>query len=214
MANKDLGFIKLHRKFLDWEWWGHPAETILFLYLLCSVSIKPIVIDGHKYPAGTTETTLRQLERDLGKFSLKNIRTALDHLEGTGEIVRKTTNKKTVITIVKWRKYQPSTSQSGKQTASERQANGKAHIKESKNVRNNIYSLSNRARTHEGEKDGLGEYENVFLSEEEISDLRELNKLEWMNYVFKLSEYMKQTGKEYSSHYAVIKKWMIEDLGA
>lgn len=213
MANKDLGFIKLHRKFLDWEWWGHPAETILFIYLLCTASHMPVVIDGHKYSAGTTQTTLRQLERDLKAFSSRNIRTALNHLESTGEIVRKSTNKKTVIKVVKWQKYQFLISQSDKQVTSNRQASDTTHYRESKNIRNNILSLSNRAcaRVEEG---GLGEYENVFLSEEEIADLRAINKLEWMNYVFKLSEYMKETGKEYASHYAVIKKWMIEDLGA
>ncbi len=212
MATKDNGYIKLHRKLIDWEWWGHPVETLIFIYFLCTASYTPIVIDGKKYPAGTVETTLSDLQREFKCFSVRNIRTALDHLQTSSEIVRKSTNKKSVITIVKWRKYQLSNLPSDKQVTSKRQATDKPPIKKVR--KKEEYTLSQQTRAcarEEKETGGLGEYENVFLSDNEKDELRNINRLEWMNYVFKLSEYMKQTGKTYASHFAVIKAWMYED---
>ena len=40
------------------------------------------------------------------QFSTQKIRTAIAHLQKSGEIVSKSTNKNTVINIVKWRVYQ------------------------------------------------------------------------------------------------------------
>ena len=213
MASKDNGYIKLHRKLIDWQWWGHPAETLIFIYFLCIASYTPVVIDGHKYPAGTVEITLSQLEREFKCFSRQNIRTALTHLETSNEIRKKSTHQKSLITIVKWRKYQLSEKATNTQLTHNQHTTNTPPYKEIKNVRNNTLSKQTRAPAREEEKSGgLGEYENVFLSDEEIADLRSINKKEWMNFVFRLSDYLKQTGKNYESHYAVIKAWMYQDL--
>lgn len=58
---------------------------------------------------------------------------------------------------------------------------------------------------------GLGEYENVYLTAEDIEELKSIDRIKWMDYVWRLSEYMATTGKAYDNHCAVIKKWMRED---
>lgn len=56
-----------------------------------------------------------------------------------------------------------------------------------------------------------GRYQNVFLSDEELTELQtELPSL-WQTYVDRLSEYMASTGKQYQSHAATIRRWAAED---
>lgn len=56
-----------------------------------------------------------------------------------------------------------------------------------------------------------GRYQNVFLSDMEVSELQtELPDL-WQQYVEKLSEYMASTGKTYKNHAATIRRWAAED---
>lgn len=56
-----------------------------------------------------------------------------------------------------------------------------------------------------------GRYQNVFLSDTEITELQaELPDL-WQQYVEKLSEYMASTGKTYKNHAATIRRWSAED---
>lgn len=55
-----------------------------------------------------------------------------------------------------------------------------------------------------------GAYENVFLSHEELANLR-CSVAGWDSYIEKLSRYMKTTGKQYSNHYATIRGWARRD---
>ena len=56
-----------------------------------------------------------------------------------------------------------------------------------------------------------GRYQNVFLTEKELSELQaEIPDL-WKSYVERLSEYMASTGKTYKNHAATIRRWAAED---
>lgn len=57
----------------------------------------------------------------------------------------------------------------------------------------------------------FGRYENVFLTEQEIEELRTELPDKWAYYVERLSEYMTSTGKSYDNHAATIRKWAAED---
>ena len=56
-----------------------------------------------------------------------------------------------------------------------------------------------------------GHYQNVFLTDEELADLRASFPAVWEQYIEKLSEYMASTGKRYQSHAATIRRWAGED---
>lgn len=70
--------------------------------------------------------------------------------------------------------------------------------------------LSQNAHTRTHTRDGLGEYENVYLTDSEIEELRKISPM-WMDYVFQLSAYMKSTGKTYENHYATLVRWIERD---
>lgn len=57
----------------------------------------------------------------------------------------------------------------------------------------------------------LGRYENVNLSEKELSELQTELPGTWEQYIERLSEYMASTGKKYSNHAATIRRWAAED---
>lgn len=57
----------------------------------------------------------------------------------------------------------------------------------------------------------LGEFQNVYLSEAEITELQAAYPGKYEEYINRLSAYMASSGKHYASHYATIRKWLDED---
>lgn len=99
------GFIKIHRKLIQWGWYQNYVIKDLFLHLLLTASFKESQWMGQTIQKGQVITSYGNLANDLG-FSVQQIRTALDKLKSTGEITTKSTNKYTLITVVNWEKYQ------------------------------------------------------------------------------------------------------------
>ena len=60
-------------------------------------------------------------------------------------------------------------------------------------------------------KKKFGEFENVFLSEEEIIKLKAKLGADAERYVERLSNYIESSGKSYKSHYATILSWAEKD---
>lgn len=56
-----------------------------------------------------------------------------------------------------------------------------------------------------------GRYKNVFLHDEELTELQTELPTLWQNYIDRLSEYMASTGKQYQNHAATIRRWAAED---
>ena len=57
----------------------------------------------------------------------------------------------------------------------------------------------------------LGRFRNVLLSDEDILILQRELPGSWSEYIERLSEYMKSSGKTYQSHLATILRWAKED---
>lgn len=56
-----------------------------------------------------------------------------------------------------------------------------------------------------------GRYQNVFLTDDELTELQKELPALWQTYVDRLSEYMTSTGKQYQNHAATIRRWAAED---
>ena len=103
--NSLSGYVKIHRKMLDWGWYHDSAVKSVFLHLLLTASFKPAEWNGRTIRSGQTVTSTQRLADVLG-ISRQQARTALDKLKATNEITIETTNKYSVITIVNWCCYQ------------------------------------------------------------------------------------------------------------
>ena len=114
------GFIKLHRKFREWEWYSDSAVKDVFLHLLLAANWEEVRWKGKVINAGQLITTVKDLSEELN-ITTKRVRTALAKLEQTGEISKKAANKYTLITIENWGFYQGDDSSEGKQRANKGQ---------------------------------------------------------------------------------------------
>ena len=63
------------------------------------------------------------------------------------------------------------------------------------------------ARAHEAQPEGLGEYQNVKLTEEELGRLQDDFPKDYKRLIDELSAKMKSEGSDYPDHYATIRRW-------
>ena len=89
-------------------------------------------------------------------------------------------------------------------------------LQEVKNVDPN-YIENNKSKYSKREysfgENGLGTFQNVFLTAEDISDLQIIMNSQLDNYIERLSAYIKSTGKTYKDHKATILSWFHKDQG-
>jgi hypothetical protein len=114
------GYIKLHRKFLEWEWCSKSEMVNIFIHFLLSANYEPSRFQGHDIPRGSLVTGLFALSEQTG-VSVRSIRTCLDRLKQTGEILIKSTNKFSIITLCNYDKYQSREYENDKQPTNNRQ---------------------------------------------------------------------------------------------
>lgn len=101
------GFIVLHRKLLDWEWFSDPATAQVWTYLLLRANWKPNRWRGIEIRRGETLETRTGIAKATG-LSQQSVRTAINHLKSTGEITTKSTRYGTLIYVVNYCIYQVS----------------------------------------------------------------------------------------------------------
>ena len=89
-------------------------------------------------------------------------------------------------------------------------------LQEVQNVNSN-YIENNKSKYSKREysfcENGLGTFQNVFLTDEDISDLQIKLNAQLDNYIERLSAYIKSTGKIYKDHKATILSWFYKDQG-
>ena len=134
------GWIKLHRKIKEWEWYKDSQIVHLFYHLIVSANDKDKKWKYFNIRRGEFVTSVRNISEETG-IPVISVRRKLEILEKSGAILRKTTNKFTLITICKYDSYQ-STEQTSEQT-SEQQLK-----KKEENIL--LSSSTAHARTHEG----------------------------------------------------------------
>lgn len=187
------GWIKVHRKIVDWEWYQHDGVFRVFFHLLVTANHEERQWQGTMIGIGQKITSQQHLSHETG-LSLQSVRTALEKLKSTGEITVQTNNKYSLVTILNWKDYQQ---QTDKLTDKKQSTNNQLTTnKNDKNIRikeiKNIY----------------GEFKNVLLSEEEYIKLMEaLNADAVSMLVTELDSYIESTGKNYKSHYATLQNW-------
>ena len=146
-ANNE-GYIRLHRKFLDWEWYGDINTSRLFLHMLFKANWKPGRFQGVEVGRGEFVSSYSTLADESG-LTIRGVRTALTHLISTGEVTVNRHTKFSVFTINNYSKYQDTDTQNDNQATQERQSSDtgattieeyKKGIKEEVKNKKNTYS--------------------------------------------------------------------------
>jgi hypothetical protein len=207
------GWIKLHRQAKDWQWYKKPFMFHVFFHLVMSANHEDQDWQGINVKRGQLITGRRLLSKDTG-ISEKSIRTILDRLSVTKEIIVKSANKYSIITICNYDKYQPSETEyrpaTGQQPASNRPAEVEILPNDVKKIpaKNVSKYVKNEKKIP---KKPFGPFLNVFLSDEEKKKLTQKFNGRTEDKIEKLSLYLESTGKKYKSHYATILNWSRKD---
>lgn len=102
------GFIKLHRSLLDWEWYSDIPTKTLFIHLILTVNINDSRWQGIEIQRGSRVSSLDVLSNETG-LTIRQLRTAIKHLETTGELTRYKYPKFTVFYVNNFDKFQEMT---------------------------------------------------------------------------------------------------------
>ena len=117
-----VGYIKLHRRLLDWEWYDDINCYRLFTHLLLTVNYEPKKWRGIIVDSGQIITGRETLAKQTG-LTEQQTRTALDKLKSTNEITIKTTSNYSIITITNWKHYQQDNQQDNQRITNEQPTN-------------------------------------------------------------------------------------------
>jgi hypothetical protein len=129
------GWIRIHRQFLNWEWFNKSEAVHLFMYLVLKANHKDGFWQGNEIKRGQLITSFGKISTDTN-ISLQTIRTLLKKFEKTNEINMQTTNKFTRITICKYDSYQTENEETNTKVTNKQQTTN-TQLTTNKNVKNN-----------------------------------------------------------------------------
>lgn len=99
------GWIKIHRKLIDWEWLDCPEMVGLWVNLLLRANYEDKEWHGRTIKRGQMVTSIRDIAKFSG-LSLQQARTCIERLKSTHEITQESTRLFTIITICNYDRYQ------------------------------------------------------------------------------------------------------------
>jgi DNA-binding transcriptional regulator YhcF (GntR family) len=100
LEQRDIGFIKLKRTILEWEWYQDNNTFRLMIHLLLKSNYTVKQWQGNTVHPGELITSIGNLGKELD-LSENVVRTCLKKLKKTNYIITQGTNKFTIIKIIK-----------------------------------------------------------------------------------------------------------------
>lgn len=160
------GWIKLHRAFLEWEWFDRPEMVQIYLYLILKANRSAKQWEGITIQPGQLVTSVKSISKDTN-LSAQTVRTCLNRLKSTSEITSESTNRYTIVTICKYGDYQEeenaankhSNDQANKQATNKQQTTNK-QLTTNKNNKNQKNKESNSKELQKKEEKFLSELSN------------------------------------------------------
>jgi len=154
ILTNNIGFIKIHRKILEWEWYDDHNTFRLFFHILLRANFEDKKWRGIDIKRGQFLTSLSKLAESSG-LSIKTVRTSLTKLKSTNELTIKGAKQYSLITLTNYCLYQDNDKKEGtemgiekdKEGAKEGQRKGKGRAitkesKESKEVKKEYIILA------------------------------------------------------------------------
>lgn len=142
-----IGWIKLHRKILEWEWYDDINVFRLFTHLLLTVNYEDKKWHGISIKRGQILIGVEELGKKSG-LTRQQTRTAIDKLISTNEITKSTTSLYTILTINKFEEYQDNNQVDNQRATNEQPSNNQVvtttkEYKEVKEEKKLVYTPPN-----------------------------------------------------------------------
>lgn len=115
-------YIKLSRSLLDWGWYSDVNTSRLFIHMILRANWKDGKFRGISVERGSFISSFRKLA-DETSMTEREVRTAIAHLEETGEVTHRGRSKYSVFTVVNYDKYQLTDTQIDEQPTCKRHTN-------------------------------------------------------------------------------------------
>ena len=81
-------YVKINRSLLEWGWYQDKNTCRLFIHMLLKANWKDGFFLGIEIKRGSFVSSLAKLSEETN-LSVREIRTAIKHLESTGEVTSK-----------------------------------------------------------------------------------------------------------------------------
>lgn len=130
------GYIKLHKKMVDWEWYKDQSVKGLFIHLLLIANYKDGRFKGRLIKRGQVVTSINNLALETG-MSRGTIQRCIKVLKNTREIRTSTNSKYTLITIINYDSYQSSVLNFGTQPSTQHDTQPSTN-RRNKEIKNSI----------------------------------------------------------------------------
>ena len=138
------GWICLHRKLLDWEWYSDHNAKILFIHCLLRANHSDTKWKGQAVKRGQFITSLESLSKETG-LTISQVRTSIKKLKSTSEIAEKSQARSRVITVIAYDTYQDNRKQIDSEIAGSSQDN-RSEIATDNNDNNDNNEKKNKAK--------------------------------------------------------------------
>lgn len=187
----DDGYILIHRKIINWQWYKDENTMRLFIDLLLDANYEDSKAGFEVIKRGQCLTSLKRMHERTG-LTYQQIRTSLDKLKKSQEINKQVTNRYTIITIKNYDDYQ----KLNKQVTNNQQTSNNIKIIPIKNNKNkeinNIYIVeildhlnmrtgSNYKSTTQKTKDLIKARFNEGFTIDDFKIVIDKKCVEWMN---------------------------------
>ena len=200
------GFISLHRKIMEWEWYQDNNARSLFIHMLLMANWKDKKWRGVLIKRGQFITSYESLARQIG-LTAQQIRTAINKLKSTGEITHKHTNKYSVITINKYEEYQDINRQPNRRVTVKQQSSNKQVTTTNKENKDN---KENKRENH------LNYLLDIKNDTKELTDLTSKFKCTQSDVIKKamdFHDYCVSKGKMYKNYKSALSNALSKDFG-
>ena len=117
------GYVRLHRRLLEWEWFGDSTTVHVLMFILLRVNWQRKVWQGHTIEPGQMITSRASIAEACG-LSEKQVRLALDKLNRAGVITTDRAGLGQRVTLQNWAEYQSEPVEKGRKRAALRAEEG------------------------------------------------------------------------------------------
>jgi len=131
------GWILLHKKFMDWEWYNDINVKVLFIHCLLKANYTDKKFKGKIIKRGQFFTSFGNLSKEIG-LSVKQVRTAIKKLELSENVAHEGASNGIMITVLKYDSYQDLKNIIGKQRGKQGASKGQ-QLNKNKEKERNIY---------------------------------------------------------------------------
>lgn len=121
--SEEIGYIMLHRKLLNWEWYNNIQVKTVFIHCLLKANFTEKSWQGMTIKRGQFVTSVGCIAREVG-LSEKQVRICLEKLILTNELGKQTASRSTTLTVLNYELYQSKGQTKGEQRANEGQTKG------------------------------------------------------------------------------------------